>query len=205
MNRLMPWRPKLSRKPSSRHRTERSRQYQHLYSTRWNAESKLYRECNPYCVLCGLTGHYRPVQCVDHILPHKGSKTLFWNPDNWQSLCNPCHRVKTRIEDNGRYYWWQPDESKIVLSGPPGVGKTTAALHMAPNKIWDMDKAAEAMGWPEYPRPKHILNRLIESRRQFIESIADIDEPAALIISNHEQAFDVAQSLRGRHLPVTRP
>lgn len=39
---------------------------------------------------------------VDHIIPHKGDMTLFWDPDNWQSLCFWCHdNTKRQIERYG--------------------------------------------------------------------------------------------------------
>ncbi|MDR5009433.1 HNH endonuclease [Agrobacterium fabacearum] len=28
---------------------------------------------------------------VDHVIPHRGDKRLFWFRGNWQSLCTPCH------------------------------------------------------------------------------------------------------------------
>lgn len=38
---------------------------------------------------------------VDHIIPHRGDMKLFWDEDNWQSLCKHCHDVKTAKEDGG--------------------------------------------------------------------------------------------------------
>jgi 5-methylcytosine-specific restriction protein A len=38
---------------------------------------------------------------VDHIVPHKGDMTLFWNAANWQGLCKDCHSRKTATEDGG--------------------------------------------------------------------------------------------------------
>ena len=32
---------------------------------------------------------------VDHIKPHRGDSALFWNTENWQSLCDKCHNSKT--------------------------------------------------------------------------------------------------------------
>ena len=36
---------------------------------------------------------------VDHIIPHKRDMTLFWDPDNRQSLCKHHHDVKTATKD----------------------------------------------------------------------------------------------------------
>ena len=39
---------------------------------------------------------------VDHIKPHKGDETLFWDETNWQALCKPHHDIdKQREERNG--------------------------------------------------------------------------------------------------------
>lgn len=38
---------------------------------------------------------------VDHKMPHKGNMALFWDHDNWQSLCKPCHDYKTATQDGG--------------------------------------------------------------------------------------------------------
>lgn len=38
---------------------------------------------------------------VDHIIPHRGDQQLFWDTNNWQGLCKPCHSRKTAQEDGG--------------------------------------------------------------------------------------------------------
>ena len=35
---------------------------------------------------------------VDHITPHQGNQNLFWDTNNWQALCKPCHDRKTLSE-----------------------------------------------------------------------------------------------------------
>lgn len=55
---------------------------------------------------CEANGFIRPATLVDHIVPHRGDKTLFRDPENWQSLCDECHnKIKKVIEalwDAGR-------------------------------------------------------------------------------------------------------
>ncbi|RKJ07590.1 HNH endonuclease, partial [Butyricicoccus sp. 1XD8-22] len=41
---------------------------------------------------------------VDHIKPHQGDQSLFWNENNWQPLCKRCHDRKTRTEDQYPVY-----------------------------------------------------------------------------------------------------
>jgi 5-methylcytosine-specific restriction enzyme A len=40
---------------------------------------------------------------VDHKIPHKGDYDLFWNQDNWQSLCASCHSGVKRMQENHGY------------------------------------------------------------------------------------------------------
>ncbi|WP_309387495.1 HNH endonuclease signature motif containing protein [Cerasicoccus frondis] len=65
---------------------------------RWRKERKRFLEQHPVCVMC--PEHSRqPATVVDHIKPHKGDEGLFWDQDNWQPLCKPCHDIhKQRIE-----------------------------------------------------------------------------------------------------------
>ena len=49
-------------------------------------------------------GKYVKATDVDHIVPHRGDKTLFWDQGNWQPLCHRHHSSKTRREDNNPSY-----------------------------------------------------------------------------------------------------
>ena len=71
------------------------------YDNKWLKASKRYREENPLCVMCEKEGILTKADCTDHIIPHKGDLELFWNRDNWQSLCTTCHSIKTAKEDGG--------------------------------------------------------------------------------------------------------
>ncbi|WP_306438138.1 HNH endonuclease signature motif containing protein [Paenibacillus sp. MDMC362] len=53
--------------------------------------------------MCLQTNQVTTATVVDHIKPHKGNKQLFWDCDNWQALCVPCHNSKTSSQDFG--YW----------------------------------------------------------------------------------------------------
>lgn len=39
---------------------------------------------------------------VDHIVPHKGDQTLFWNEANWQPLCKLCHDSLKQKQEHGK-------------------------------------------------------------------------------------------------------
>ena len=71
------------------------------YGRRWRISSKAFLVNHPFCVRCLAKGTYTPATIVDHIKPHKGNQTLFWDKNNWQPLCKLCHDKKTATEDGG--------------------------------------------------------------------------------------------------------
>lgn len=54
-----------------------------------------------WCVECERGGRLTPATVVDHVIPHKGDRRLFWDMSNWQALCVRCHNSKTAREDGG--------------------------------------------------------------------------------------------------------
>jgi 5-methylcytosine-specific restriction protein A len=81
------------------------------YSTAWEKARAGFLAKHPFCECPEHQG--RPVgipgqpsgllaTTVDHIIPHKGDKALFWNRANWQAMAKPCHDAKTARED-GRW------------------------------------------------------------------------------------------------------
>ncbi|WP_420331895.1 hypothetical protein [Oceanicaulis alexandrii] len=36
---------------------------------------------------------------VNHKIPHKGDKALFWDRDNWEPVCAPCHNGPIQSEE----------------------------------------------------------------------------------------------------------
>jgi 5-methylcytosine-specific restriction enzyme A len=41
---------------------------------------------------------------VDHIIPHEGDKVKFWNPNNHEATCKPCHDGEKQKEENAQRY-----------------------------------------------------------------------------------------------------
>ena len=72
-----------------------------LYGWRWKAAAKTYLSTHPLCVRCADRSDTVAAQVVDHIIPHKGDLSLFWDSANWQALCKKCHDRKTATEDGG--------------------------------------------------------------------------------------------------------
>lgn len=73
------------------------------YNYRWQQASAGYLRKHPLCAMCEQIDHATPATVVDHITPHRGDMQLFWDRENWQGLCKPCHdRHKSRQERGGR-------------------------------------------------------------------------------------------------------
>jgi len=65
------------------------------YTSKWRKASQNYLKANPLCVEHRKQGRKVPATLVDHRIPHRGDKQLFWAVDNWQGLCKDCHDIKT--------------------------------------------------------------------------------------------------------------
>lgn len=65
------------------------------YNHRWRAARLVHLAEFPLCNECEKHKIITEATIVDHITPHRGNQELFWNPENWQSLCAACHNRKT--------------------------------------------------------------------------------------------------------------
>jgi len=70
------------------------------YGYKWQKARELFIKANPLCVYCQKKGIVEPANTVDHIEPHRGDQTLFWDRNNWQSLCPSCHSSVKQREEN---------------------------------------------------------------------------------------------------------
>ena len=74
-------------------------EYHALYRTaRWKEAAKRWLRSHPLCVECERHGRVEAGRIVDHVIPHRGDLSLFWDQDNWQTLCHACHNRKTASE-----------------------------------------------------------------------------------------------------------
>jgi len=69
-----------------------------MYGRKWRKARERHLSGEPWCRECLKDGIYTPANEVDHITPHRGDTSLFWNEDNWQSLCKSHHSSKTAEE-----------------------------------------------------------------------------------------------------------
>ncbi|KTR02057.1 hypothetical protein NS365_22510, partial [Aureimonas ureilytica] len=69
------------------------------YGARWQKARALFLTEHPLCCRCHAEGRVTPATVVDHITPHKGDQTLFWDQKNWQPLCKPHHDGAKQAEE----------------------------------------------------------------------------------------------------------
>lgn len=74
------------------------------YGRAWQKAREGFLANHPVCVHCLKRGVATQATEVDHIVPHRRDRELFWDRENWQALCKPCHARKTAAEVgfNGR-------------------------------------------------------------------------------------------------------
>ena len=70
------------------------------YGYRWQKARAQFLLEHPLCVMCQEAGRTTAATVVDHIRPHKGDKTLFWDSKgNWQGLCRSHHSREKQAEE----------------------------------------------------------------------------------------------------------
>lgn len=87
---------------------QRGSSTQRGYGYKWQQAREEWLKLHPLCV-DPYREHERAgvvvaAQQVDHIVRHRKDFSrggLFWNRNNWQSLCDTCHSRKTAGEDGG--------------------------------------------------------------------------------------------------------
>ena len=79
------------------------RQSTAIYGRRWRKARAAYLQKHPLCECeyCRREGRHELATVVDHIIPHKGDMTIFWDSSQWQSMAKACHDRKTAKEDGG--------------------------------------------------------------------------------------------------------
>lgn len=109
----MPVKPPTHRPPGYRSDAQRKRDYdaqrgtsaERGYDSRWRKARLAWLKKHPLCAACEKEGRVEPATDLDHIVPHKGDRQLFWDSSNWQGLCKACHSRKTATEDSSFTSW----------------------------------------------------------------------------------------------------
>ncbi len=69
------------------------------YGSRWAKARASYLLSHPLCVMCEAEGRTTMATVVDHRIPHKGDQAMFWDVNNWQSLCAHHHNSHKQSEE----------------------------------------------------------------------------------------------------------
>src|SRR4051812_1060377 len=80
----------VNRRPNARSR---------LYSPAWDRAAAEFKVRHPLCLGCLAIGRRERTEVVDHVQPHRGDKSRFWDARNWQASCAWHHNaIKPRLE-----------------------------------------------------------------------------------------------------------
>jgi 5-methylcytosine-specific restriction protein A len=102
----LPSKPSVHRPPGFRSAAEVKRELDRKrlsaarrgYGPRWRRARAAFLARHPLCAACRTQGRVVPATVVDHVMPHRGDQTLFWDEANWAPACKPCHDAKTARE-----------------------------------------------------------------------------------------------------------
>jgi 5-methylcytosine-specific restriction protein A len=70
------------------------------YGYKWQQAREGFLRSHPLCLYCQRDGRVTAATVVDHVNPHRGDMTAFWDKANWGSLCAPCHSSVKQREEN---------------------------------------------------------------------------------------------------------
>ena len=94
--------PKHGRAPAARrHEQKRDTAADRGYDARWRKARAAFLRAHPVCLECEAEGKLIAATVVDHVVPHKGDASRFWDRTNWQPLCKAHHDRKTAAHDGG--------------------------------------------------------------------------------------------------------
>lgn len=98
---------------------------QSLYKARrWHKLRARQLRDNPLCKLCLELGRTEPATVADHIIPHYGDESLFFDQGNLQSMCAPCHNKHKQRQERSGYM----------------VGGDTMGVPLDRNHFWNTEK-----------------------------------------------------------------
>jgi 5-methylcytosine-specific restriction enzyme A len=84
---------------------------------RWKRLRRLQMAEFPLCRMCEAAGRTTPATLVDHITPAKDDVELFFDMNNLQSICRPCHDSAKRKDERRGF------STQIGLDGWPVDGR----------------------------------------------------------------------------------
>jgi predicted kinase len=158
-------------------------QWQYLYNSKaWKHARERHLFKNPRCVMCLASNRQTVANEVDHIIPHRGDELLFWDRENYQSLCKSCHSEKTyyeTIKSNLLPKSMRIKSNDITfLIGAPCSGRRAWAKKQN-KKIIDFDNIKrEVSGSEPYEMDSRYMSTCLAVRNQIISKT---EEPFIII------------------------
>ncbi len=108
------------------------------YDGRWDKAISTYKQRHPYCLGCAAVGLRTKTDVVDHVIPHKGNQSVFWDTAAWQPACRHHHDIiKKQLET-----LWERGElqaAALWLDSPQAIDMTKRRMPPRP---------LGADGWP---------------------------------------------------------
>lgn len=175
--------PEHARTAERDDRTLRGSSAQRGYNYDWRKARRQYLDAHPLCVKCLEEKVTTAATVVDHIIPHRGDQSLFWDEANWQPLCKRHHDQKT-VSEGGIVY--KRDHRVTIVCGPPGSGKTThVQMQMRPGDlVVDLDAIREAISFqPWYTDLPQLAGFAAAARDAIIAELAKQRGVAAWVIT----------------------
>lgn len=81
-------------------RSEEAQAWRHLYkSSGWRKGRVIFLQQHPLCERCEAQKRTVAATVVNHRKPHKGDVALFFDWNNWSSLCKNCHDGAVQSEE----------------------------------------------------------------------------------------------------------
>lgn len=101
-HRLTTLQPRVSAAPMGRLPARTAKQdYKPLYNSREWREGRLeHLRANPLCIRCIKEDKVTVATIVDHRVPHQGHAKLFFDRNNWDSLCKSHHDSEKQREEH---------------------------------------------------------------------------------------------------------
>lgn len=96
----------LDHAPKNRAATDRRKLDAYYQSATWQKIRTAHLSSSPLCMACKHAGRIVPATVVDHVFPWKQYGPQAFTLNVFNSLCPPCHSVKTASESRGvfRHY-----------------------------------------------------------------------------------------------------
>lgn len=111
------------------------------YDGEWREASKRFLREHRFCRRCG-----RVATLVDHIRPHRGDRSIFWDRNNWQALCTSCHS-SGKQRDERRESDGVLDVTAFAAAGAKlYIGTATTTLAEIDRRDWTSVSRLDSLG-----------------------------------------------------------